>query len=72
MHWPMITILGEGETQILQFSRREQNEVLGYMEKKKKKGRLQSPWQHEVDQFMGHFAVYHFKKDLLTPHLGNF
>lgn len=37
MHWPMITILGEGETQILQFSRREQNEVLGYMEKKKKK-----------------------------------
>lgn len=35
MHWPMITILGEGETQILQVSRREQNEILGYVEKKK-------------------------------------
>lgn len=35
MHWPMKTILGEGETQILQISRGEQNEVLGYVEKKK-------------------------------------
>lgn len=34
MHWPTITILGEGETQILQVSRKEQNEILGYMEKK--------------------------------------
>lgn len=35
MHWPMITILGGEETRILQVSRTEQNEILGYVEKKK-------------------------------------
>lgn len=34
MRRPMITILGERETQILQVSGRKQNEILGYVEKK--------------------------------------